>query len=111
MTTQNKAQLVELLKLVTALASVIGVILLVYDWVASKKYVASSTEPIAADVRQILAINIADQISTLHRYNCLNPDDPSFLSLMREKKLKYEELTGKEFQEAECERVVIGPPK
>lgn len=88
-----------------AIAGAISIILLTYDWVASKEYVESSTKPIAEDVKQILAMGIADQISTLHRYNCANPNDTKFVGMLREKKLEYARITGREFIEAPCENL------
>jgi len=98
-------QLQESLKLFSAIAAAEAIILTVHDWVASKQYVTESTQPIAEDVKQILAIGIADQISTLIRYNCNNPDDTKFVPLLREKKLEYAQLTGREFMEAPCDRL------
>lgn len=95
----------ESLKLFSAVAAAVAIILAVYNWVASKEYVEASTQPIAEDVRLILAIGIADQISTLIRYNCNNPDDTRFIPLLREKKLEYAQLTGREFMEAPCDRL------
>ena len=89
----------------TAIAAAIAIIFAAYEWVASKQYVTQATDPISKDVKQILAIGIADQISTLHRYNCNNPDDEQFVSLLREKKLKFAELTGREYMEVPCDRL------
>lgn len=88
-----------------AIAGAISIIIVAYEWVASKQYVQQATDPISKDVKQILAIGIADQISTLHRYNCNNPDDDQFVSLMREKKLKFAELTGREYMEVPCDKL------
>jgi len=93
------------LKLFSAIAGAIAIVLVTYDWVASKDYVAESTAPIAADVKQILAMGIADQISTLHRYNCNNPEDTKFVALLREKKMEFAKLTGREYMEAPCDRL------
>lgn len=98
-------QVQDALKLFSAVAAAVAIILTVYNWVASKEYVAASTAPIAEDVKQILAIGIADQISTLIKYNCNNPDDNKFIPLLREKKLEYAQLTGREFMEAPCDRL------
>jgi hypothetical protein len=93
----------------TAIAAAIAVIIAYYDWVASKDYVAETTQevtdPISKDVKRILAMGLADQISSLHRYNCNNPNDTQFVAMLDEKKLEYRELTGRDFIEAPCNKL------
>ena len=89
----------------TAIAAAISVIIVAYDWVASKQYVEKTTAPISEDVKKILAIGIADQISTLSRYICSNPEVRRFVGLMREKKLEFAQLTGREYIEVSCDQL------
>jgi archaellin len=90
----------------TAIAAAVTIIIACYDWVASKEYVSETTQevanPISKDVKRLLAMNIAQQIGELRRYNCNNPNDSQFVSMLNEKKLEYKELTGRDFLEAPC---------